>query len=540
MSLRAPRRLVAAAAVPALLAGVAIAAPANAAPAAEQPKYKGAAFALQTKLGIGGETLLDLQLPDAVVFPAGGDKTLIDVPKELSDLVKLKVLNASAGLEGLKFAANSSTTGLSLLQGLVGAKVLDADCLADKLDVQGQSLIAGLELGGTKIPVDTDSPNVKIEIPKELSAFLVGTITIDEQNLLPGGGMQIRALHVDLAIAPDALGAALKAVNETVRAVAKQLVAVVEEATGQSLSSLLAQTNGAAPHGGAQADRSVRSQAVATKTAKAEKATVARKAAKETSAHRAFVAQQEAASTAATEQADTAEQTSVSKADAKTSEVARQSAADNTGLAKTDEASVARQSAAEQASTEAAMARRAERGAKPAEASATTEQQQTDEAAAAARAENGAAQGQAEQAQVEQAPAASGAAERAERTNRALAAEGAAKAEQKAAAAKRAEADRAERTASHKSDGADLRTSDRTTARAAAPKAKEATGLIDLEVIVSEVNCTGAKLAVASPPKRELPNTGGADMAGDFAVGGLGLLLAGSAVAFATRRRRQH
>lgn len=527
MSLRAPRRLVAAAAVPALLAGVAIAAPANAAPAAEEPKYKGAAFALQTKLGIGGENLLDLQLPDAVVFPAGGAKNLLGLPPELADLATLKVLNASAGLTELKFAANSSTTGLSILQGLIGAKVLNADCLADRLDVSGESLIAGLELAGTKIPIDTDSPNVKIELPKELSALLSGVITIDEQNLLPGGGMQIRALHVELVIAPEALGAALKAVNETVRAVAKQLVAVVEEATGQSLSSLLAQTNGAAPHGGAQADRGIRSQAVATKAAKAqkseqaakaEKAAIARKAAKETSAREASVAQQETTSTVAAGQAGTAEQASVSKA---------------------DEASVARQSAAEQASTDAAMARRAERGAKPAEASAATEQQQADDAAAAARAENGTAQGQAEQARVEQAPAAPSADERAARTDRALAAERTAKAEQKAAAAKQAEEVRAERTASVKSDGADLRTADRTTARAAAPKAKDAvTGLIDLEVIVSEVNCTGAKLA--APPKRELPNTGGADLAGDMAVTGLGLLLAGSTVAFATRRRREH
>ena len=100
MSLRAPRRLVAAAAVPALMAGVAVAAPANAAPAADEPKYKGSAFALQARVALGGETLLDVMLPDIVTFPSGGDKNLISLPAELKDVATLKVLNASAGVNG--------------------------------------------------------------------------------------------------------------------------------------------------------------------------------------------------------------------------------------------------------------------------------------------------------------------------------------------------------------------------------------------------------------------------------------------------------
>lgn len=525
MSLRAPRRFVAAAAVPALLAGVAVAAPANAAPAADEPKYKGAAFALQARVALGGETLLDLMLPDVVTFPTGGDKNLLGLPGELKDVATLKVLNASAGIKDQKFAANASTAGLNLLGNLVGAAVLNSDCTADRLKLAGDSQVVGLELLGTKIPVDP-GPNFRIDIPKELEALLKGSIVIDEQNKLDGGGIQVRALHINLVIAPDALGAALKSALASVRQVAQQLTATVEAATGQTLDELLTKTTKTvAPQGGAQADRSVRSKTVATKTAKVAKADKA----EVTASSRKAAAPKAATST---------EEASVAGEHART-----ETAAENTGVSKADEAAVARQSAADQAAAERQLSDRAERGAKPAEAQSATSEQQAAEAAAAARAEGSTAQGRTDTVQAPATQADATQAERADHADQAIAAEQATRTEQKAVAAQTAENDRAQRTAANKGDGAVLRATERTEARVAAPAADDdddIDGLVGVDVIVSETNCVGARFAKAQPPKRVLPKTGGGDMAQDMAVTGLGLLLAGSAAAFVTRRRRNH
>ena len=503
MSLRAPRRLVAAAAVPALMAGVVVAAPANAAPAADEPKYKGSAFALQARVALGGETLLDLMLPDIVTFPSGGDKNLLGLPAELKDVATLKVLNASAGVKDGKFAANSSTAGLSVLGDLVGALVLNSDCGADQLRLTGDSSVAGISLLGTKVPVDP-GPNFRIDIPKELELLLKGSIVIDEQNKLDDGGLQIRALHINLVVAPDALGAALKSALASVRAVAEQLVTTVETATGQSLDELLAKTQGVKPvvGGGAQSDRSVRAKSDAArvqKTQKAEKVTKAEKAkvaSSATSAKEASVATEQTQTEAATEQAAPAQDTSVTKA---------------------DQAEVNRQAAADQAAAEQAMAQRAERGAKPTAPQAGTAEQEAADAAAAERAEASTTQGSTEQAEAAQQTQATEA-ERAAQADAAIAAEREAKVEQKATADDTAEKARAQRTATMKSDRADLGTPDRTAVRAAAPAAEDddddINGLIGLDVIVSEVNCVGAKFRKHDVPKRILPKTGGnGDMA---------------------------
>lgn len=544
MSLRAPRRLVAAAAVPALVAGVALAAPAAAAPAAEDPKYKGSAFALQTRVDIGEENIVDLMLPDVVTFPSGGDKNLIELPKELSDVVTLKVLNASAKVRDGKLVANSSTAGLSVLKGVLSARVLNSDCVADRLKVSGDSQVAGLELMGTKIPVDP-GPNFRIDVPEALGAVVAGGITIDEQNKLPGGGLQVRALHVELIIAPDLLASALKSASARVRAAAEQVVGAVESFTGQSLDSLLAQKNGPkARGGGAQAERSDRAAPATARPSKVERVEKATGTRGQVDAERSA----RAAAVATKQSSVAAEQTSAERA----------ATAENTTTtseqhsAKADEAAVSRQAAADQAAAEEAeaqLARRAERGAKPSSVDAAGPQQQAPDAAAAARAQDAPAQGgapadadsasQAQATEAAQAEVDPDAQQRAARTDRTPVAKRTAEAK----TAEQAQTARPARTSSAKSDGAQLRTVDRTQARPAAPEPDEddVQGLIAIEVIVSEVNCVGARLAVQQdPPKRALPKTGGGDLAQDIAVTGLGLLLAGSAAAFVTRRRGRH
>lgn len=509
MSLRAPRRLVAAAAVPALLAGVAIAAPAAAAPAKE-PDYKGGAIALQTTLSLAGTTLLDLQLPEIVSFPAGGDKNLLELPAELSDLATLEVLNASAGIKDLKFAANARTARLSVLSDVIGADLINANCVADKLDVSGTSAVRGLTLVGQKVDLDGLVPGKRIEIPQELAALVTGAITLDERNKLDDGGVQVRALRIQLTIAPAALDAALKSVSETVRAVAKQVVTAVESATGQSIDTLLGEVKGAT----AAADKG----ATATKAeAKAERAEV-RKGASSMDVRAASVAQ---------EQSDTAQKQAVAEQTTAEQAAAEQATAEQAGTVKADEAEVARAGAEEQAASEAQLARRAERGAKgstPAAAPAS----ETD-AAAAERAEAATTQGEVVPAQTAPAAPAPVAEEQAAATAPASSAE-----EPAAEAAKKSEpAAKAKKAApSGKADLAKV--------SSALPKAAgDVTGLLNLDVIVSEVNCVGAKLTAAKAPATpSLPKTGGVGMADDIAVAGLGLLFAGSAAAFITRRRR--
>src|SRR4051812_38629882 len=166
MSLRAPRRLAALIAAPTLVAaGAMIAAPiAGAADSAKSdPTYKGSALALSAKVQLAGSTLLDEVLPELVTYPPGSKKTLLELPDELSQLVTLKVLNASSEVSNGVLNSNAHTAGLGVLGDVVTAKVLNADCSANQGDVTGDSQVAGLTLAGTKVPVDP-GPNLKIEI----------------------------------------------------------------------------------------------------------------------------------------------------------------------------------------------------------------------------------------------------------------------------------------------------------------------------------------------------------------------------------------
>ena len=70
MTLRAPRRLAALVAAPALIAsGVAFAAPGADAAATSEPTYKGSALALSVKVGLTGSSILDEVLPALVTYP---------------------------------------------------------------------------------------------------------------------------------------------------------------------------------------------------------------------------------------------------------------------------------------------------------------------------------------------------------------------------------------------------------------------------------------------------------------------------------------
>lgn len=492
MSVRAPRRIAALIAAPtALAAGIVLASPAQGAGTASEPTYKGSALALRAQLGLAGNSVLDEILPQLVTFPAGGKQTLLELPEDLKDVVGLKVLSVLSGVKDGTLASNAHTTGLDVLGGLVTARVINADCTADGAKIAGDSQIADLTLAGTKVPVDA-GPNLKIEIPDAFSAFLTGGITIDEQTTLSDGGLRVRALHVNLVVAPAALEDALDAVSATVRAAAEHVKVALEAATGKSLESLLG----------------LEAKPAAQKAQKsAEKA--AQKSHGANSADRAQLRAEAAAPQAPAAPAAPAE--------------AVAPAADTQTL-KTDDADLDRSAAAAEdaaASDQAATAESTDQAANA---------QRAEQAEKGARAEQSGTAGTSDAADAEQ----SAQQERAAATDAAIA-------EQQAAAAQAAqqrEVARAAATSSNKSDGADLSVPE----RAAAPAAdSDVLGALGVDVVISEVSCAGKPgIAGVDSEPNDLPGTGGNGSASrDIALTGLGLLAAGSAAVLVTLRRRR-
>ncbi|MGQ0630230.1 MAG: choice-of-anchor P family protein [Sporichthyaceae bacterium] len=476
MSLRAPRRFIATLAVPAVVAtGVAFAGPAQ---AGHEDKYEGSAMALRAQVGVAGSEVLDLILPAAVSFPSGGADKVLELPEELSDVAVLKVLNVSSGLDEDKvLVSNANVSKADVLAGLVTAKVLNADCTAKDEEVSGDSQVAELSLAGMKIPIDS-GPNTEIEIPEALSAFISGGITIDEQTDMPDGTLRVRALHINLVVAPAALETALESVTKIVRDAAEQVKVAVEAATGKTLEALVGQE----------------------RSAPAPKAEAAPKAA----AKRINVAQQDKAD------AETGAQAAAEVTETESTEVAAETESSEvaTQTAKSDAADVSAAEAAGDttaADADAALAERAEAGSK----------------AAVIEQDDAAAQPAEVTAPAAAAPDAAGA-------------DAAVKSERKQARPEKADGAKSEDA---KSDDAKLSVLDRVKVPAVD---SEVLGALGVDVVISEVLCKGAPAVVqVAEVKDPLPDTGGDSMmARNIAISGLGLLTAGSLAVFITRRRQ--
>ncbi|HUR73731.1 MAG TPA: choice-of-anchor P family protein, partial [Sporichthya sp.] len=485
--LRAPRRIAALLAAPALLAtGVAIAAP-SADAATSDPTYKGSALALSVKVGLAGSSILDEVLPQLVTYPPGAKATLLELPEELAQVVALRVLNVSSQVSDGKLASNAHTASLGVLGDVITARVLNADCTANQGDTEGDSQVLGLTVAGSKIPVDP-GPNFKIEIPDALAALVRGSIIIDEQTETKDGGIQIRALHVNLVVAPAAVSDALNSVIRTVRETAEQLKGVIEEVTGKPLGELV----GSPENSVAKADKQKHAHSAKKAAQSADEAKVRASAP---------AAKAPAAAPAAPAEA-------AAPADAA---APAQAAAPAAETEKSDGADI-RSEAAPQQPAEAAAPTEADAPDAPDSA------QSADETAAAARAERSEKGVQAQQEAAPAAPAAPGS------TDPAVATEQAQPAAPAPAPAK------------PKADGSDVPVLDKV--QSAIPAADSIAGALGVDIIVSQVTCDGEP-GVAGVD--ELPGTGGnGHVARNIAVTGLGLLAAGGAAVVLTRRRRSH
>ncbi|HEX3826901.1 MAG TPA: hypothetical protein VHV82_06475 [Sporichthyaceae bacterium] len=546
MPLRAPRRtaaLIAASAV--ISAGVFAAAPVAGAADAPVPAYRGSALALAVKVDLGGTTILDTVLPGGVKFPVGGTGELMRLPNELSNVATLQVLDESSKItKDNTLQSNALAASLSVLQGLVGAQLLNADCSADGSQVAGDSQVRGLTLAGTKIPVELGKPNFAAEIPAELAKLVQGGIYVNEQSHSDDGVLQIRALHLRLSVAPDALTSALRSTVPQVRALAERVTGAVETVTGKTLEQLLGKQQAITGGGhGASADADVRRQASALKARPAQDAhatgaaAVARPAVPAATATRSETAAAAAGSSAAAPaQRSTTANTSTAERKADDAAVARQ--AQDTDTAETTD--------------EQALDQRAERGAQAADpapqpatpadstASAAAVQQSPDQVPASPQQADEAAAAPASQPVVtEQSPGArygSGPATAPAKPDSADVSRG----DQTALSRQAAQA--AAARADDKSDGSELSVRQRAAApTAAVPAATAGKGLVNLDIVVSQVSCAGARIVEAAAPVKPavLPHTGANGHATrDLGVVGLGLILAGSTVIDRLRRRR--
>ncbi|GAA0635034.1 hypothetical protein GCM10009547_43980 [Sporichthya brevicatena] len=494
MTLRAPRRIAALLAAPAFVAaGVAAAAPGADAASTTEPTYQGSALAVSAKVGIAGSTILDEVLPGLITYPPGATKSLLELPAELSQLVSLKVLNASSEVQDGKLVSNASTANLGVLGDVIGAKVITADCLSDAGQNSGDSQVAGLTIAGTKVPVDP-GPNVRIELPDALAAFVKGSIVIDEQVKTADGGLQVTALHINLVVAPTALDDALNSVIASVREAAQQVKVVLEEVTGKTLDQLIGKVDKSAgdkktartPKKGAQdADRAeVRASAAAP---------AAPQAATETEA-----ATEAAAPAAEAEQAAPVQKTDGAAVEETT--VAEESTAAEDTTATEDAAATEDATAAEDTDA-AAAAERAERSEKGAKAAQPAAETSTDPAVAPAPAEAAPVAAPAAPADVKPADSKS----------------------------------EAKNEKAGKKAGSDLAAID--TVRKAVPSAADIAGAVGVDIVISQVTCDGEPGKEVAKVN-QLPGTGGnGDATRDVAIAGLGLLAAGGAAVYVTRRR---
>ncbi|WP_028984908.1 choice-of-anchor P family protein [Sporichthya polymorpha] len=503
MTLRAPRRIAALLAAPAFVAaGVAAAAPGADAAATTEPTYQGSALAVSAKVGIAGSTILDEVLPGLITYPPGATQSLLELPAELSQLVTLKVLNASSEVQDGKLVSNVSTANLGVLGDVIGAKVINADCLSDAGQNTGDSQIAGLTIAGTKVPVDP-GPNVRIELPDALAAFVQGSIVIDEQVKTDDGGLQVTALHINLVVAPTALDDALNSVIASVREAAQSVKVVLEEVTGKTLDQLIGnvdkstgdktgdQKAAKTPKKGAQdADRAeVRASAAAP---------AAPQAATETEA-----GTEAAAPAAEAEQAAPVQKTDDAEVDAAEETAVAEEATEAEDTTATEDVTATEDATVTEDTDAAAAAERAERSEKGAKAAKPAEETSTDPAVAPAPAEAAPVAAPAPAAPADVKPTDSKSEAKGE------------KAGQKA--------------------GSDLAALD--TVRKAVPSAADIAGAVGVDIVVSQVTCAG-KPGKEVAKVNQLPGTGGnGDATRDVAIAGLGLLAAGGAAVYVTRRR---
>jgi hypothetical protein len=559
MSLRVPRRVAATIAASALISGGVLVGAPTARADSDGPGYRGSAVALRVAVGLGGTTILDSVLPGGLKFPTGGSDDLIALPPEVSKVVTLKVLHEFSGLtEQGTLASGAAAAGLSLLGDLLGATLLTADCTAVGQRVGGASLVAGLSLAGTKIPVDP-GPDVRIEIPEALRTLIEGGIYLNEQSHTPDGALQIRALHVHLVIAPAALATALRSTIEHVRAVALQVTQAVERMTGKTLDQLLAPTR-VSPSGrrGALAERGARTGGAAAGVAKppapvhpidVRAAPVARNGVVDRAAAEPGSADAAPAAGAAPAAPVTPAVAAAPVAPAAPEAPAQQAGA--AGTRKADGASIPRQpaSAAEpvEGATATARAERGEKGAPPPAAPQATIASTATPAPKDIAAPQQAAPGSPATGQVPaQAPPAVEAFPAPQPVQNS-GSPGASYGNPPAATAgppRAALARESARAGTHvrsKVDGAELSVADRAAAPTATVAAGGLNGLLGVDVVVSQVTCKGGEVLQAVTNQHtpvELPRTGGdRHLAKDLGVTGLGLFALGSAVVVIVRRR---
>jgi len=340
------------------------------------------------------------------------------------------------------------------------------------------------------------------------------------------------------------LASALRSTLPQVRALAERVTGAVETVTGQTLEQLLGkQQESTGGRHGALADGDVRGQASAPKAGHTQVTHAAGAAAVARPAVPAATA--------------TGSDTAAAAAGSSAAAPAGQSATANTSTAerKADDAAVARQAQdtdARGTADEQALDRRAERGAKSADpapppaapedstASGAAVQQSPDPAPASPQQSDEVAAGPASQPVVtEQSPGArygSGPATEPAQPDSADVSRG------DAAALSHPTARAAAARAGDKSDGSDLSLRQRAVAPlTAVPVATAGKGLLNLDVVVSQVNCAGARTVEAAAPVKAavLPHTGANGHATrDLGVAGLGLILGGSTVIGRLRRRR--
>ncbi len=169
------------------LLGVTALAAVLAAPASAQTDKgpTGSAYALSVTSTLLNAPLVRIDPRPLVVYPSGGEDSLVEVGPNAAGLVTANALNASSVRKGRTLNSAASIAEVTV-GNILTASVVEAECAAGPTGVTGGSRIAGLTVLGQKIDVT---------VPGEIDVLGVAKVRIDEQ-LRTGDTLTVNAVHV--------------------------------------------------------------------------------------------------------------------------------------------------------------------------------------------------------------------------------------------------------------------------------------------------------------------------------------------------------
>ncbi|MCT2582351.1 choice-of-anchor P family protein [Actinophytocola gossypii] len=157
-------------------------------PAAADPPDgpSGSAFALSVRTELLDAPLVEIDPRPSVSYPDGGAESVARIGPDLAGLVSASVLDAASDVDGDGVLTSRADIAQAVVQGVLSAKAVTAECQAGPDGLTGESNIAELTVLGQRIDVTA---------PATINVLDVATVRIGEQ-IRTGDTLTVNAVHV--------------------------------------------------------------------------------------------------------------------------------------------------------------------------------------------------------------------------------------------------------------------------------------------------------------------------------------------------------